>query len=140
MLFTARRANDIAVGLAVLAAAKREDDRRAEEARERAEEETRRRNEAKRLAYIEDRRHKLLEIVFERVENRDRLRRLAAQVTEELKDVSLPRAAEFLDWLQGVVEQTERASSAEGFEALFETEHVFGPDDDKGFYPSRYGW
>src|SRR3546814_2731918 len=51
-------ANDVAVGLAVLVAAKREDARRAEEDRLRAEEAARRRNEAKRLAYIEERRLK----------------------------------------------------------------------------------
>lgn len=133
-------ANDIAVGLAVLAAAKREDDRRAEEDRIRAEEEARRRNEARRLAYIEDRRLKVLEVVFERVERRDRLRRIASQLTEELKATSSPRSGEFLDWLNAIVERAERASSVEGFEVLFEAEHVFGPDDDKGFYPSRYGW
>lgn len=133
-------ANDIAVGLAVLAAAKREDDRRAEDDRIRAEEEARRRNEARRLAYIEDRRLKVLELVFERVEKRDRLRRLASQLTEELKATSSPRSTEFLDWLNAIVERAERTSSVEGFEALFEAEHVFGPDDDKGFSPSRYGW
>ena len=133
-------ANDIAVGLAVLAAAKREDDRRVEEDRIRAEEEARRRNEARRLAYIEDRRLKVLELVFERVEKRDRLRSLASQLTEELKATSSPRSTEFLDWLNAIVERAERTSSVEGFEALFEAEHVFGPDDDKGFYPSRYGW
>ena len=133
-------ANDIAVGLAVLASAKREDDRKAEEDRIRAEEEARRRNEARRLAYIEDRRLKVLILVFERVEKRDRLRRLASQLNEELKATSSPRSAEFLDWLNAIVERAERASSVEGFEVLFEAEHVFGPDDDKGFYPSRYGW
>src|SRR3546814_21008832 len=78
-------ANDVAVGLAVLVAAKREDARRAEEDRLRAEEAARRRNEAKRLAYIEERRLKVLEAVLGRVEQRDRLRRLAKQLTEELE-------------------------------------------------------
>ncbi len=111
-------ANDIAVGLAALATAKREDNRRAEEDRIRADEEARRRNEARRLAYIEDRRLKVLELVFERVERRDRLRRLATQLTEELKTTSSPRSGEFRDWLNAIVERAERASSVEGFEAL----------------------
>src|SRR3546814_4627993 len=76
-------ANDVAVGLAVLVAAKREDARRAEEDRLRAEEAARRRNEAKRLAYIEERRLKVLEAVLGRVEQRDRLRRLAKQLRSE---------------------------------------------------------
>src|SRR3546814_18247208 len=78
-------ANDVAVGLAVLVAAKREDARRAEEDRLRAEEAARRRNEDKRLAYIEERRLKVLEAVLGRVEQRDRLRRLAKQLPEELE-------------------------------------------------------
>lgn len=82
----------------------------------------------------------MLDLVFERVEKRDRLRRLARQLTEELKTTSSPRSAEFLDWLNAIVERAERASSVEGFEVLFEAEHVFGPDDDKDFFPSRYGW
>jgi len=133
-------ANDIAVGLAVLAAAKREDDRRAEIDRLRAEEETKRRNEAKRLAYIEDRRLKVLGAVFERIEKRDRLRRLATQIAEELKDTQSPRAAEFVAWLDGLLERAVRSADVEGLERLFEAEHVFGSDDDKGFYPTRYGW
>src|SRR3546814_1311865 len=87
-------ANDVAVGLAVLVAAKREDARRAEEDRLRAEEAARRRNEAKRLAYIEERRLKVLEAVLGRVEQRDRLRRLAKQLTEELEGAHTPRASE----------------------------------------------
>ncbi len=134
-----KMANDIAVGLAVLAAAMREDQERAEVERLRAEEESRRRNEAERLAYIEDRRHKVLEVVFERMERRDRLRRLAAQVTDELEHAPSPRATEFVEWLGKVVEQAECDSSVEGLEALFEGEHVFG-DDDTGFHPSRYRW
>ena len=47
-----KMANDIAVGLAVLAAAKRENGGRAEEDRLRAEAAARRRNKSKRLAYI----------------------------------------------------------------------------------------
>lgn len=133
-------ANDIAVGLAVLTAAKREDDRRAEEDGLRAEEEARRRNEAKRLAYIEDRRRKILEAVFEHVERRDRLRRLSEQITEELKDTQSPRASEFITWLSGLLERAEHAANVNGLERLFEAEHVFGPDDDKGFYPSPSGW
>src|SRR3546814_12376531 len=72
-------ANDVAVGLAVLVAAKREDARRAEEDRLRAEEAARRRNEAKRLAYIEERRLKVLEALLGSVEQHARLRRAEAR-------------------------------------------------------------
>ena len=133
-------ANDIAIGLAVLAAAKREDEQRAEEDRIRAEEAARRRNEAKRLAYIEERRLKVLEVAFERMEKRDRLRRLAGQISDELKGTDSPRAAEFIAWLKRHLEQAERDADVRGLEGLFASEDVFGSDDDKGFYPDRYGW
>lgn len=133
-------ANDIAVGLSVLGAAKKEDERRAEIARLQAEEEVRRRNEQRRLAYIEDRRLKVLETAFERVERRDQLRRLASQLMGELEGIDAPRAYEFVTWLGRLLEQSEQAASAKGHERLFETEHVFGGDDDTGFQPSRYGW
>lgn len=92
------------------------------------------------LAYIEDRRLKILEAVFNRVETRDRLRRLSEQITGELKDTQSPRASEFITWLSGLLERAEQAANVNGLERLFEAEHVFGPDDDKGFYPSPYGW
>lgn len=130
-------ANDIAVGLVVLAAAKREDERRAGEAKLRAEEETRRRNESRRLAYIEERRLKVLAAVFERVEKRDRLKRLASQISDELQDSPSPRAAKFRLWLDRVLEQAERGANVKGLEALFLNERVFGTDDDAGFYPER---
>lgn len=130
-------ANDVAVGLAVPAAAKCEDDRRAEEDRLHAEEGASRRNEARRPAYIENRRLKVLEVVFERVEKRERLRRIAAQITAELKDRPSPRAAKFLAWLDHLADRAERASSVEGFGILFELEHVFGLDDDESFHPSH---
>lgn len=82
-----KMAQDIAVGLAVLAAAKREDDRRIEVARIEAEEEKRRRIEARRLAYIEKRRSTILDEALDRVKKRDRLRRLISQVASELADV-----------------------------------------------------
>lgn len=133
-------ANDIAVGLSVLVAVKKEDERRAEIARLQAEEEARRRNEQRRLAYVEDRRLKVLETVFERVERRDQLRRLASQLKGELKGAKIPRSQEFVTWLYKVLEQSERSANALGLEQLFEAEHVFGGDDDRGFHTSRYGW
>lgn len=57
-------APDIAIGLAVLAAAKAEDDQKAEEARLREEEAKLRRIEAQRLAYIAERRDKVIEDVL----------------------------------------------------------------------------
>src|SRR3546814_17167346 len=112
-------ANDVAVGLAVLVAAKREDARRAEEDRLRAEEAARRRNEAKRLAYIEERRLKVLEAGLGRVEQRDRLRRLAKQLPEDIEGAHPPRASEFVTWLHGLLAKAGHRERAAGQEAIF---------------------
>lgn len=133
-------AADIAVGIAVLAAAKREDDRKAEEARLLEEEATRRRIEAKRRTYIEERRSKVLGEVFARLERRDKLRVVVSQLTAELGHDDSARTAEFVRWARDVLDRAERRISVTGLEALFEAEHVFGDDDDRGFYPSPGGW
>ncbi|MDP3549333.1 MAG: hypothetical protein Q8R81_02945 [Novosphingobium sp.] len=133
-------AADIAVAIAVLGAAMREDDRKAEEARLREEEATRRRIEAKRRAYIEDRRSKVLGEVFARLERRDQLRLVISQLTAELGHDDSARTVEFVRWARDVLERAEQRMSVAGLEALFETEHVFGEDDDRGFYPSVGGW
>lgn len=133
-------AADIAVGMAVLGAAKREDDRKAEEARLREEEATRLRIEAKRRAYIEERRSRVLGEVFARLERRDQLRLVVSQLTTELGHDDSARTVEFVRWARNVLERAEQRMSVSGLEALFEAEHVFGDDDDRGFYPSRGGW
>lgn len=119
-------AADIAVGMAVLGAAKREDDRKAEEARLREEEATRLRIEAKRRDYIEDRRSKVLGEVFARLERRDQLRLVVSQLTAELGHDDSARTAEFVRWARKVLERAEQRMSVAGLEALFEAEHVFG--------------
>src|SRR3546814_12933446 len=78
--------------------------------------------------------------LFRSVEQRDRLRRLAKQLTEELEGAHTPRASEFVTWLNGLLDKAEHLASAEGLEALFEGERAFGSDDDSGFSPSPYGW
>lgn len=133
-------APDIAVGIAVLAIAKREDDRKAEEARILAEEQRRLRIEAKRRAFIEERRSKVLSEVFSRLERRNQLRLVVAQVTAELDAGQSARAVEFVRWANQVLERAEQRMSVAGLETLFEAEHAFGDDDDRGFYPSSDGW
>jgi hypothetical protein len=133
-------APDIAVGIAVLAIAKREDDRRVEEARILAEEQRRLRIEAKRRAFIEERRSKVLGEVFSRLERRNQLRLVVAQLTAELDAGQSARAVEFVRWANRVLERAEQRMSVAGLEALFEAEHAFGDDDDRGFYPSSDGW
>lgn len=131
-------APDIAVGLAVLAAAKVEDDKKAEEARLREEEAKQRRIEAKRLAYIDDRRRKVLEDVLARLEHRDRLRNFVARLEEELADDQGLRVSEFVAWTRKKLASADRSLSAVGLDELFREQNVFGSDDDRGFYPNSY--
>lgn len=61
-------------------------------------------------------------------------------LTEKLENAPSPRAAGFITWLDDLLECAERAAGVGGLETLFETERVFGSDDDHGYYPGRYGW
>lgn len=133
-------ANEIAVGLATIAAAKAEDNRNDEERKVREKEAADRRNKQKRLAYIEDRRMQLLPKLLDRIEKRDQLRQFAAHTAEILGDSHSPRSEQFADWLAEKLASAERAASGAGLEELLAGEDLFGENDDKGFYPSRDGW
>lgn len=131
-------APDIAVGFAVLAAAKAEDDQKAEEARQREEEAKRRRIEAQRLAYIAERRDKVLEDVLARLERRDRLAAFVTRLEEELAGEQATRVAVFLTWARTKLAAADQRLSATGLNELFQEHHIFGADDDRGFYPESY--
>ena len=131
-------APDIAVGLAVLAAAKAEDDQKVEEARLREEDAKRRRIEGQRLAYIAERRDKVLEDVLARLERRDRLASFVRRLEEELADEQATRVAEFLAWAGKKLAAADERLSATGLDELFQEQHIFGADDDRGFYPNSY--
>lgn len=131
---------DIAAGLAVILAGKREDARRAEEARLKREEAEHRHNEAQRLAYIEEKREKALGLVFERIDDLERLRRLESQLTGELESADAPRVREMLRWVTERAKVAASDASAEGLETLFHLQKVFGPDEGEGFHPSFRRW
>lgn len=131
-------APDIAVGLAVLAAAKEEDDQKAEEAQLREEEAKRRRIEAQRLAYVAERRDKILEDVLARLERRDRLAAFVTRLEEELAGEQATRVAEFVTWARMKLVVSDQKLSAAGLDEMFQEQHVFGTDDDRGFYPQSY--
>lgn len=133
-------ANDIAIGLATIAAAKAEDNRNDEERKVREKEAADRRNKQKRIAYIEDRRMQLIPKLLDRIEKRDQLRQLATHTAEILGDSHSPRSEQFADWLAEKLASAECAASADGLEELLAGEDLFGENDDKGFYPSRDGW
>jgi hypothetical protein len=131
-------APDIAVGLAVLAAAKAEDDQKVEEARLREENAKRRRIEGQRLAYIAERRDKVLEDVLARLERRDRLAAFVTRLEEELSGEQATRVADFVAWARTKLSAADERLSAVGLNELFQEQHIFGTDDDRGFYPKSY--
>lgn len=128
-------AGDIAVGLAVFAAAKTQD-RLEREARERAIEEERRQRElAERIKHIEERRIAELGAVLTELDELSRLRRLTAMLPTEIPAQPMPRLAGFLVWAGEYLNKCEVRLSAKGLEKRFTAKHLFGDDDDHDFKP-----
>lgn len=132
-------ASDIAVGIVVLAAAKKDDHVKREEQARQREEERRLRELALRKAHIAERRGKALEEVLEEMASLDRLRRLVANLRSNEMSVSTGRVAEFLGLAGRRLASREAALSADGLEQRFEKSRLFGDDDDHGFRPP-YGY
>jgi hypothetical protein len=130
-------ASDIAVALAVIAAAKTEERLRREAEQRRADEERRRRELAARLKHIEDRRAAGLGAILSEIDELDRLRRLIAMLAEGAPAKPTPRLSAFLAWAKELVAKREARLSAQAIEHRFETERLFGDDDDHGFTPPR---
>ena len=131
-------ASDIAVGLAVYAAAKKDDrSRREEEARKR-EEERQRREIAQRQHHVIERRGAVLDHVLEELAALDRLRRLVEGLCGERMSDGAGRVAEFLAFAEGRLAAREAALSAAGLRKRFEDQRVFGDDDDHGFRAPCY--
>lgn len=131
-------ATDITVGMAVFAAAKKEDRlKREEQARER-EEARQRRELALRRQHIIERRGAALETVLKEVAALDRLRRLVAGLQGERISEGAGRIAEFLAFAERRLASREAMLSAEGLRKRFEEQRLFGDDDDHDFRPPHY--
>lgn len=131
-------ASEIAVGIAVMAAAKKEDQLRRAEAERQRLEERHRRELALRAEFIEQRRGKALDEILEEVANLDRLRRLVNSLTAELDAVSECRVGDFLAFARQRLVDCEASLSTPGLKERFEANHLFGDDDDNGFRPPAY--
>lgn len=128
-------ASDIAVGIAVLAAAKKDDHlKRQEQARKEAEA-RHQRELALRRDHIAERRGKALDEVLEEMASLDRLRRLVAILRAEEISGSAGRVAEFLGLAERRLASREAALSGDGLEQRFEKQKLFGDDDDHAFRP-----
>ena len=115
-------ATDIAVGIAVLAAAMKDDKVKREEQERQREEARRLRELALRRDHIAERRGKALDEVLEEMASLDRLRRLVANLRGEDISVSTGRVAEFLGLAERRLASREAALSADGLEQRLEKE------------------
>ncbi|WP_295813331.1 hypothetical protein [uncultured Nitratireductor sp.] len=133
-----KMATDIAVGLAVLAAAKTEQRLKCEAEQRRLEEERRLRELAARARHIEERRLAGLSAVLSELDELDRLRRLISMLTSEISTAPTPRLSAFLAWAREHLAKREALLTANAMEERLEAERLFGDDDDHGFTPSRW--
>lgn len=131
-------ASDIAVGVAVLAAAKKDDRLRREEEARRREEERQRRELALRAKHVEERRGAALDQILEDIAALDRLRRLVAALREEQASAPQGRVAEFVAFAERRLAGREVALSAGGLEQRLGEKRLFGDDDDHDFRPPYY--
>lgn len=131
--------SNIAVGLAVLAAAKTEL-RLKREAEQRQREELQRQRElVARAKYAEDRRSAGLEAVLSELAELDRLRRLIATLKVEIPATPTPRLSAFLAWATDHLAEREARLASQALEDRFTAENLFGGDDDRGYVsPSWY--
>ncbi|QYF87374.1 hypothetical protein [Brevundimonas sp. PAMC22021] len=130
--------SDIAVGLAVLAAAKTQV-RLEQDARQRAwQTEQDSREQTARLAYIGERRAKALDAILVDMESVDRLRRLIGALRGKQAEPTEPRVATFLAWADATLAARMARLSPTALEAQFEDSRLFGGDDDRDY--GRHRW
>lgn len=129
---------EIAVGLAVLAAAKSEENRRREEQERSYEEEHRRREDVLRAKHIAERRSGTLDEILAELSNLRNLRVLLDDLAKTQTTRDTARVAEFLRWARGELSRLEAALTATGLEERFVAAHLFGNDDDHDFRMSHY--
>jgi hypothetical protein len=131
-------ASDIAVGLAMLAAAKTEDRLRRQDEERQREEERRRRERAARTKHIQDRRISELGALLKELDELDRLRRLMTLLSADIAACQAPRVSLFVTWAKQHLAQREASLSGPELEKRLEVERLFGQDDDHGFKPNRW--
>lgn len=131
-------AGDIAVGVAVLAATKRNQRLQQEERQRREEEQRRLRELALRAEHVEERRAAALEKILEEVEQVGRLSRLLGSLHEWAGEATDPRVREFVRWAQARLAVREAALAAESLGRRFGDQRLFGEDDDHAFRPPHW--
>jgi hypothetical protein len=130
-------AGEIAVGIAVLAAAKSEARRQREAELRRQEEQRLLREQALRLKHVEDRRAEALDAILAELADAERLRDLIARLKDSVGDGD-PRVVEFIRWGEDRLKHATAALEPAGLAARFGEQRLFGSDDDYAFQPATH--
>lgn len=125
----------IAIGIAVVAAAKAERKRKDDEQARIYEEQRQRREKEARLKYIEERRSDELAILLDTQSRLEKLETLLALAHNEPGDGIDSRVHEFRHWLQCQVNETRALLTPAGLDERFSELNLFGHDDDRDFRP-----
>jgi hypothetical protein len=134
-----KMASDIAVGMAVLFAAKAaERERRAAE-QARADEARRRRELEARAKHIEERRGAAVGAILSELHDLERLRVQLELLERQVEEAPTARVLAFLAWSREHLAAREARLLPSSLEARFEAEQLFGDTDDFGFRPNLYG-
>lgn len=134
-------ASDVAVAVAVLAAAKT-DTRLKQEAKERKRQEERdRRDQGLRAEHVQERRLAAFSTILTELEKLERMRQLVTALDSQLANSETARVANFVAWANGRLRELEAALSAATLEEKFDEARLFGEDDDYKFVsPPYYGY
>lgn len=130
-------AGEIAVGMVVLAKAKADERVRDDERARLAAIEQQKRVERQRENYIEEKRAKAFDGLLERWSRLQTIRELVLH----LQALPLPHPARveaMIKWAEEELSFRESLLGPERLEAGLEKDNVFGSDDDRGFFPSRW--
>ncbi|MGN6155387.1 MAG: hypothetical protein ACTHN4_06600 [Sphingomicrobium sp.] len=129
-------AADIAVGLAVLAAAKTADRLQREERRRHEEEQRRLREQAARASHLEERRAAAVDQILAEMQRVEQLTALLTQLSENAGGGD--RVREFRLWIEAVIERSRSRLACQALEERFTASRLFGDDDDYGFRAPYY--
>jgi hypothetical protein len=127
---------DIAVGVAVLAAAKTADRHRRKEQQRLEAEQRRLRELAARAGYVEERRIAGLDQIVSEMQRVEHLTALLDQIRSVASGGE--RVAELRRWLEALLERNRERLTPDALEERFAASRLFGADDDHGFRSPNY--
>lgn len=130
-------ATDVAIGIAVHAAARKAERARREAMAKDIEDRRLARERAARRVHIQQRRTTAIVELLEEVDRVDRLRRLLVRLRTVAEEENDPRVQTFLEFASGELAEREAILGVRGLAEHFERQRVFGEDDDFDFSAMR---